>query len=708
MTIGRVEEDNLPSFSDAEDYEEDLSNEDLLPELMAKEPRLELSTGKIIVLDNIPKVGADKKDKLKSILTKLLVNYGKIINEVYPESDTGMLHGYMFVEYENEISAQEAVSQLNGYRLDKSHCFKVNIFSDFEKYKEMNLSSTEIDTPVPYKNPGNLMWWLLRPDSYDQFCLLYGDIFLSVYSNTPGQPTTLKSREKWTETRFQWSPKGTYLSTFHDRGIALWAGEEFNQFMRFSHIGVQLIDFSPCEKFLVTCNPNRAGIDDQALIIWCVRSGQKQRSFTCERSMNLAWPYFRWNMDDQYFARLATDSLLVYHTSTFSLLEKKSIKIPNISDFEWSPGKDVVAYCVNEEKTVPARVVLMELPSKNEIRSKNLVNVVECKMFWQNMGDFLCVRVERYKKMNIVKEDDKDTTRYSGLYYNFEFFRIREKEIPVDSLEIKENCYAFQWEPNGQRFAIIYGEGTNRTSAAFYRIENAVGDTAGKIVLIKELKNRTCLQLSWSPAGQYCVLATSASKQSAAGCSVEFVDVQQNDAVPLNKMEQEHMTDFEWDPTGRYFVTYTSYWNYRSENTYLMFNFQGKSISKQPFDRLYKLSWRPRPVTPLTAEQLKEVRKNLKQYSEKYNAADRLYLSRVSKELLDKRRKMFDDFSNFRSRAEKRFNDQRKRRLELRRGQDTEKDLNDEDEDEEDDEDFIEYTVQFLVDSKKEEVAPLE
>lgn len=143
-------------------------------------------------------------------------------------------------------------------------------------------------------------------------------------------------------------------------------------------------------------------------------------------------------------------------------MEKKSIKIPNLADFDWSPSSNMVAYCVKEEKTVPARVVIMEMPNKTEIRSKNLVNVVEAKMFWQSMGDFLCVRVERYKKMNIVKEDDKENTRYSGLYYNFEFFRIREKEIPVDSLEVKENCYAFQWEPNGQRFAIISGEGTNR------------------------------------------------------------------------------------------------------------------------------------------------------------------------------------------------------------------------------------------------------
>ncbi len=101
----------------------------------------------------------------------------------------------MFVEYDNEISAQEAVSQLNGYRLDKSHSFKVNMFQDFEKYKEMNLESSDLDTPVPYKNPGNLMWWLLKPDSFDQFCLLYSDIFTAVYSNTPGQATLLKSRE---------------------------------------------------------------------------------------------------------------------------------------------------------------------------------------------------------------------------------------------------------------------------------------------------------------------------------------------------------------------------------------------------------------------------------------------------------------------------------------------------------------------------------
>jgi hypothetical protein len=60
---------------------------------MAKEPRLEESTEKIIVIDNIPKVGTDKKDKLKKILQNLLSTYGKITSEYHPEGENGVLHG---------------------------------------------------------------------------------------------------------------------------------------------------------------------------------------------------------------------------------------------------------------------------------------------------------------------------------------------------------------------------------------------------------------------------------------------------------------------------------------------------------------------------------------------------------------------------------------------------------------------------------------
>jgi translation initiation factor 3 subunit B len=100
----------------------------------------------------------------------------------------------MFIEFDNEISAQEAVSQLNGFRLDKSHTFKVNFFSDIDRYQNVSLAPVN-EEPAPYRDPGQLMWWLTQPECFDQFCLLYGDIYTSVFLNTHTQPTLLESRE---------------------------------------------------------------------------------------------------------------------------------------------------------------------------------------------------------------------------------------------------------------------------------------------------------------------------------------------------------------------------------------------------------------------------------------------------------------------------------------------------------------------------------
>lgn len=48
-------------------------------------------------------------------------------------------------------------------------------------------------------------------------------------------------------------------------------------------------------------------------------------------------------------------------------------------DFAWSPSDDVIAFWVPENKDTPARVTLMEIPSRKEIRVKNLFNVSEVK-----------------------------------------------------------------------------------------------------------------------------------------------------------------------------------------------------------------------------------------------------------------------------------------------------------------------------------------
>lgn len=76
---------------------------------------------------------------------------------------------------------------------------------------------------------------------------------------------------------------------------------------------------------------------------------------------------------------------------------------PSRRDFSWSPGGNIIAFWVPEDKDIPARVTLMQLPSRQEIRVRNLFNVVDCKLHWQKNGDYLCVKVDRTPKGTQVR-----------------------------------------------------------------------------------------------------------------------------------------------------------------------------------------------------------------------------------------------------------------------------------------------------------------
>lgn len=59
------------------------------------------------------------------------------------------------------------------------------------------------------------------------------------------------------------------------------------------------------------------------------------------------------------------------------LLEKKSLKLDAVEDFEWSPSEPIM--CIyhreSQEGNIPAKINLMKLPGRTEIRQKNLFNV---------------------------------------------------------------------------------------------------------------------------------------------------------------------------------------------------------------------------------------------------------------------------------------------------------------------------------------------
>lgn len=50
---------------------------------------------------------------------------------------------------------------------------------------------------------------------------------------------------------------------------------------------------------------------------------------------------------------------------------------------------------------------------------------MQCKLHWHDQGDFLCVKVDRHTKTK------------KSTFCNLEIFRMREKNYPVEVIELK-------------------------------------------------------------------------------------------------------------------------------------------------------------------------------------------------------------------------------------------------------------------------------
>merc|ERR1711978_378502 len=116
--------------------------------------------------------------------------------------------------------------------------------------------------------------------------------------------------------------------------------------------------------------------------------------------------------------------------------------------------------------------------------------------------------------------------------------------------------------------------------------------------------------------GQFVILAGMRQMNGV----LEFVDTA--DFTSMGGGEHFMCTDVEWDPTGRYVLTGVSWWGHKVDNAYWLWNFQGKILKRSSVEKFCQLVWRPRPPTLLSKEQIKEIKKNLKKYSVKFNQKD--------------------------------------------------------------------------------------
>ncbi|KAI3831845.1 hypothetical protein MKX03_022217 [Papaver bracteatum] len=604
--------------SDDDEYEKALNNEFGLKIKSMEESMKDFAN--IIVVDNLPVVTAEKYNKLIGVIKRIsgVTDEGQLWMPNDPETQKSL--GYCFIEYNTPQEAELAIQRTNKYKLDRAHILAVNEFNDFDRF--MGLAEEWAAPEIKPYTPGeNLQQWLTDVKARDQFVIRAGND-TDIFWNDPRQsrPDLVYHRTDWTKSFVQWSPHGTYFATVHTEGVAIWGGAAtFDRLSRCAHPQVKLIDFSPGEKYLVTYSSHESGSRCEThkvvLNIFDLKTGKVMRDFegsadefsiggNGEGVSGFSWPFFRWGggKDDKYFARIGKNVISVYETENFTLIDKKSLKVENVLDFSWSPADPIIVLFVPELDggNKPARVSLVQIPGKEELRQKNLFSVVDCKMYWQCNGEYLAVKTVRYTK-----------TRKSTCA-SFELFLMKERDIPIEVLELEnknDNIMAFAWEPKGHRFGIIHGD-ARKVDVSFYSMRTAT--CTGRVSKLTTLQGKNASALHWSPSGRFIVLA-------GLNGELEFYDVEELETMAT--AEHFMATNIEWDPTGRYVTTaVTSV--HEMENGFNIWSFTGKLLYKISKDHFHQFLWRPRPPSLLTSEMEENISKNLDEYSKKYETED--------------------------------------------------------------------------------------
>ncbi|KAL2114864.1 hypothetical protein VTJ04DRAFT_10527 [Mycothermus thermophilus] len=684
-----------PSFDHLR--EEDLDEEDFdmdevdISDLREKyEVQLEQGYDTFVVVDGLPAVTAEQKPKLIKFLLKKLNTVGRTSEDaIYmPLGDDGMTLRFAFVEYSSPAEAAAAVRQLDLVPLDKKHTMRVNKLTDIDRYGREGRIDEEYHPPTiePFQEKEHLRWFMADPAGRgrDQFVMFRGDTVGVFWNNEKDQPENIVDRQHWTETFVQWSPQGTYLTSVHAQGVLLWGGASWSRLRRFPHPFVNLVAFSPNEKYLVTWSNRPISIPDTGhpalsldddgknYIIWDIQTAKPLRSFAQQdvtggddhhqqkKPAKFPWPAFKWSADDKYVARLNQGtSISVYELPKMNLLDKTAIKIEGVMDFEWAPAsvkrdgvktyEQLFCFWTPEIGSNPARVALMSIPSKQVVRSLNLFNVSDVKMHWQSEASYLCVKVDRHSK----SKKSQNTT--------LEIFRVKEKGVPVEVVDtIKDTVINFAWEPKGDRFVIITTPepvGATavppKTSVSFFCPEKAKGNTVGNFKHLRTLEKKNSNAIYWAPKGRFVVIAAVGNSQSS---DLEFYDLDFEGDKPesekdltanlqlMNVADHYGVTDIEWDPSGRYVASWASAWKHSMENGYHLYDFRGELLREEAIEKFKQFAWRPRPPCLLSKEEQKQVRKNLREYSRIFEQEDAERISSADVAVVEARRRLLNEW----------------------------------------------------------------
>jgi len=235
-----------------------------------------------------------------------------------------------------------------------------------------------------------------------------------------------------------------------------------------------------------------------------------------------------------------------------------------------------------------------------------------------------------------------------------EIFRMREKNIPVESVDVDDVIKGFFWEPRSNRFALLTeSASSSKTNIMFFSLT----DQKCENVCQFELPSSAYNKVFWAPDGQYFVVA-------AVGQTGELMWGRltlDNQIELLFKDEQYNLTNVEWDSSSRFVITSVvqsmqhASTGASQDAGYTIWTFQGRMVHKQMLEKLYYAAWRPHPPSYLQSDEEREIRKNLKTHSKKFDRADDIAKDKAKNEVREKKDKKIREFRDKMESLEQRF-----------------------------------------------------
>ena len=622
-------------------------------------------------------------------------------------AETGLTEGFAFVEFRHKQDAELAIKHTDKWPFDASHTLSVMRYDTFQQYRD-EPDEFEAPERVAWQAQHDRFYWMTDEHSRDEFCIRYSNSEKApgpgerekhetevLYAEARGPPALDYGGEKqkfmnlqWSASRVVWSPQGSYLVTMHPLGAKLWSGKGFREGLRLQHQAVNDVLWSPDERFVATWNgrPYQQGDAVQvnpreALIVWDARTGVRIRAFPQKR-VQMGEVDFSWSSDSRFLARVEVDNdtnqelIRIYEEPNFTLLDNRSVKAQGARDLVWSPKRaPLLAYWTPERDATPTTVYVMKLPSKEFVRIRPLQQVESLHMEWHPQGDFLAVVTEKLTKAQVRKKKVAEkgagggggggggggaggaggagggagggmgaTTKAQSAGYSVELYRTRMKDVPIEVLDVKDRVTAFAWEPHGQRFAMLLGEGPSKYAVALYQLPEAKGAP----VLLYTLEDREVNTLHWAPRGEFLVLAGLQSNQGR----LEFFDV--TNQRTLNVVSHDVANGLVWDPSGRVVattktqdVTGPRLTRDTVANGYILWTFQGVKIFEAAKPKLFQFLWRPRVEGLLADDESRGIAKNLKTYVARYQQQDKQRQARSALLARLRKRKARDEFRAF-------------------------------------------------------------